>query len=262
MLEANKIYLMDCFEFLNQIDNEIIDLAIIDPPYYMNKAKWDKFKNLDEYKKFTFQWIDLLIPKLKLTASIYIFNNPFNNSFILQYLINKKLYFKNWITWYKKDGFCASTRRYVNNQETILFFTVSNNYTFNAEAIRIPYLSQERIKHAFKKGILKNGKRWFPNNKGKLCTDVWEFSSERHKSKINGKTPFLPHPTTKPLDLIKRIITASSNKDDLILDLFSGLGTTALACKLLNRHFTGCENDPNYYKLILRRLKNVSAKSN
>lgn len=260
--KIDSVYGIDCFEFLKKLDDEIIDLAIVDPPYNMKKTDWDVFRNVDEYLKFTFNWIDLLIPKLKPTASLYIFNTPFNNSYILRYLINKKLHFKNWITWYKKDGFSASKRRFVNNQETILLFTVSEDYTFNYNDIRIPYLSKARIKYASKKGILKNGKRWFPNEKGRLCPDVWEFSSERHKVKINGKTPKLPHPTSKPLDLIKRIVAASSNKGDLVLDLFSGMGTTALACKLEKRHFIGCENNYSYYQIILRRLENVFAKSN
>lgn len=241
---------MDCRDFLHRLPDNSLDLAIIDPPYNMDKADWDTFQSFEAYMAFTQEWIDLLLPKLKQTACIYLFNTPYNNAFILPYLVQKGLLFKNWITWYKKDGFSASSKRYVNNQESILFMTRSNTYTFNADDIRTPYLSSDRMKHAAQKGILKNGKRWFPNENGKLCTDVWEITSQRHKVKVNGKTQKLPHPTPKPNELIERMIMASSNPNDLVLDLFSGLGTTALACIQLNRQFIGCEINQTYHEHI------------
>ena len=97
------------------------------------------------------------------------------SAFILQYLVSKKMIFQNWITWDKRDGLGASKRKYSNGQETILFFTKSNEYIFNSEEIRIPYESKERIEHANKKGIIKNGKRWFPNPNGKLCSESMAF---------------------------------------------------------------------------------------
>jgi site-specific DNA-methyltransferase (adenine-specific) len=261
MLGINKIYLMDCFDFLNKIDDEITDLAVVDPPYNLKKADWDTFESHKDFLDFTYRWIDLLVPKLKRTGSLYIFNTPFNSAYILQHLIEKKLIFQNWITWDKRDGLSAAKRKYTNGQEAILFFTKSNKYTFNVDKIRVPYESTERIEHAKIKGIIKNGRRWFPNPKGKLCSDVWHFSSERHKNKINGKTPKLPHLTPKPLDMIERIIKASSNPEDLVLDCFIGIGTTAVAAKKLNRNFIGCDNNKKYV-LVARRRLNALAKLN
>lgn len=255
MLNTNKIYLMNCFDFFKKIDDKSINLAIIDPPYNLKKANWDTFKNEKNFFDFTFKWIDSLIPKLKKTGSLYIFNTPFNSAYILQYLINKNMIFQNWITWDKRDGLSNGKKKYSNGQETILFFTKSNNYTFNFDDIRLPYESIDRILHAKKKGILKNGKRWFPNPKGKLCGEVWHITSERHKNKINGKTPKLPHFTPKPLEMIERIIKASSNKNDLVLDCFIGTGTTALAAKKLSRNFIGCDSNKEYIKIANKRIK-------
>ena len=260
MLEINKIYQMDCFNFLKKIDDNSIDLAIIDPPYNLRKADWDTFSSQTEFLNFTFRWIDALLPKLKKTASLYIFNTPFNSAYILEHLIKRKMIFQNWITWDKRDGMSASRRKYNNGQETILFFTKSNNHVFNYDKIRLPYESSERILHAKKKGILKNGKRWFPNPNGKLCSEVWHFSSERHKNKINGKTPKLPHITPKPLDMIERMVKASSNKGDVVLDCFIGIGTTAIASKKLGRNFVGCDNNKNYVKLAKNKLKLYASK--
>jgi site-specific DNA-methyltransferase (adenine-specific) len=255
MMEINKIYNLDVFDFLDNIvkDNSI-DLAIIDPPYNLKKAEWDTFKNEEEFFNFTFDWIDKLISKLKDTGSIYIFNTPYNCAYILQYLVKKGLIFRNWITWDKRDGLGYSKKKYANGQETILFFTKSNNYIFNCDAIRTPYESEERIKHASKKGILKNGKRWYPNPNGRLCGEVWHFSSQRHKEKVNGKVVKLPHITPKPLDLIERIVKASSNEGDLILDCFMGIGTTAIVSKKLGRNYIGTELNEEYIKLADRRL--------
>jgi len=109
-----------------------------------------------------------------------------------------------------------------------------------------------------KRAVTKNGKKWYPNEKGKLCTDVWEFASERHNKKVNGKTQKLPHPTPKPEALIERIIRASSNENDIVMDLFSGSGTTAYVAQRLGRRFTGCENNEQYFELIQERLGKVT----
>ena len=256
MFKKNKIYCVDCFKFLDKVNDNSVDLAVIDPPYNLRKAEWDTFKSRKDFLDFTFRWIDSLIPKLKDSGSLYVFNTPFNSTYILQYLVEKGLIFQNWIVWDKRDGLASAKRKYVNGQETILFFTKSKNYVFNFEDIRQPYESESRIAHAKLKGIIKNGKRWFPNPHGKLCGEVWHFSSERHKNKINGKTQKMPHLTPKPLDMIERIVKASSKPGDLVLDCFMGIGTTALACKNLKRNFIGSDNNKSYVHTATSRLKN------
>jgi len=251
-----KIYNKDCFDFLIQdVEDQTIDLVIVDPPYNLKKADWDTFESTECFLNFTYRWIDSVLPKIKKTGSIYIFNTPFHCAFILNYLYSKGLKYRNWITWHKKDGLGGTKKKYVTEQESLLFFTMSDEYTFNADDIRIPYDHPERVKS----GVVKNGKIWYPNPNGKLCTDVWYFTSERHKNKVNGKTPKLEHITPKPLEMIERIIKASSNENDLVLDCFLGSGTTAVACKKLNRNFIGCEKDKKYYDLALKRLEDNKA---
>lgn len=250
-----QIKTMDCIDFLNGLDDNHIDLAVIDPPYNLGLAAWDCFKSHYTFMEFTYRWIDALIPKLKTTASLYVFNTPFNSAFILEHLHNRGLLFQNWITWDKRDGLSYAKTHYARGQEAILFFTRSKKHTFNANQIRIPYESTERIRHAKKLGILKNGKRWFPNPNGKLCGEVWHFSSQRHKSKINGKVVKLPHSTIKPTDMIERIVKASSRKNDLVLDCFVGSGTTPLVCKKLERNFIGCDNCDLFVTAARRRVR-------
>ena len=249
------LYCLDYKDFFARVLDNSVDLAIIDPPYNLKVAEWDTFKSQNAFFDFTYDWIDRLIPKLKSTASIYIFNTPFNSAYILRHLVSKGLLFQNWIVWDKRDGFNYAKRRYVAWQETILFFTVSKEHTLNADSIRIPYESTNRIEHARKKGILKNGKRWFPNENGKLCGDVWDFSSERHKTKVSGKTQKTMHVTPKPLDMIERMIQASSSEKDLVLDCFMGSGTTAIAALKHNRSFIGNDKDANFVNYTKERIK-------
>ena len=254
--KSSVIYQLDVLEFLNEkVQNNSIDLAVIDPPYNMNKAEWDNFKDQNHFLEFTYAWIEALLPKLKMDSSLYIFNTSFNSAYILQFLVQHKMIFKNWIIWNKQDGISAPKSKFVNNSETILFCT-NGKPVFNFNEIREPYKSTERIKHATKKGILKNGKRWFPNPNGRLCSEVWNFSSERHKNKIKGKVQKMPHLTPKPLDMIERIIKASSNENDLVLDCFVGSGTTAIASEKLNRRFIGCEKNGRYFQLCVDNVKN------
>lgn len=254
-MKVNEIEGLDVFKYLRKVEDESIDLAIIDPPYNLEIDEWDTFDSFNKFMDFTRRYLQIVYKKLKKTGSLYIFNTAFNSAHILCYLKNDlNMHYQNWIVWYKKDGFSSCKRKYVNNQETILFFTKDSKYNFNYDDIREPYASSERIDAAAKKGILKNGKRWFPNPNGKLCSDVWECSSVRLKNKVNGKTIKQNHPTPKPEDLIERIIKASSMEGDLILDLFSGSGTTAYVAKKLKRNFTGCESNLHYIKLIKERL--------
>ena len=254
-IRIDSLYTLDCMEFLDSLDDKSVELAVIDPPYNLNVDSWDKFPTLQSFLQFTYKWIDKLIPKLKDSASLYIFNTAFNSAYILQHLHEKKMIFQNWITWDKRDGIGAAKRRYTNGQEIILFFTKDNNHKFNYDEIRVPYESESRIAHASKKGILKNGKRWFPNPNGKLCGEIWHFSSERHNQKVNGRTRKMVHPTIKPYDMIERIIKASSDEGDIVLDCFVGTGTVPLACKNLKRHFVGCDNNQKNIEISQKRLE-------
>lgn len=254
-LVPNVVCEMDCFDFLSRTRDASVDLAVVDPPYNLRKAGWDSFSSEQAFFDFTFRWIDALIPKLKHTGSVYIFNTPYNSAFILSYLVKRGMIFQNWITWDKRDGMGGAKRRYSNGQETVLFFTKSDEHVFNFDDIRLPYESTARIEHAKGKGILKNGKRWFPNPQGRLCGEVWHITSERHKQKKNGKTPKLDHLTPKPLEMIERIVRASSNPGDLVLDCFVGSGTTALAAKKLGRNFLACDADKKYVALAQSNLQ-------
>lgn len=254
----NEIFNKDINSFLKEnVVDDSVALIIADPPYNLSIAPWDTFDSQKSYFLFMKSWLKLAYKKLKDDGSIYLFNNQYNSAKLLPILEKIGFNYIDWIVWYKKDGFNASRKKYVNNQETILFLSKSKNFVFNYDDIRIPYFSKNRIEHAKTKGILKNNKRWFPNEKGRLCTNVWEFSSYRHNNKENGRLTKTNHPTPKPQEMIKRMILASSNENDLVLDLFFGSGTASLLAKELKRNSLGCDSDKIFFDLASDQLINT-----
>lgn len=254
----NKVFNSDFSTLLKKIPINSIDLVCVDPPYNLKKADWDTFNSDEDFFNFTFGWIKQVAPKIKPGGGLYIFNTPRNSAHILAHLESVGFNFENWITWNKKDGFTSTKKRFLPEQETIVYVTKpGGEITFNADAVRVPYESTERIAAAKTKGILKNGKRWFPNEAGRLCPDVWQISSERHSSKENGKVKSALHPTVKPLTLMERIILASTNEGDVVLDIFAGSGSTLVAAKRNNRNFIGCDADPAFVRIVKNRLKDL-----
>lgn len=260
VLPLDHIVEADCLDYLASLPDESVDLACIDPPYNLGKGSWDTWADIEDFRRFTEHWLDSLLPKLRPGAGLFVFNTPQNCAHILVFLEKRGLAFQNWLTWDKRDGFAATTRRFVPAQETIVYLTTAGaRHTFNADAVRVPYESTDRIAAAATTGILKNGRRWFPNSAGRLCSDVWHITSQRHRTKVKGRVQSSPHPTPKPTELIERIILGASNPGDVVLDCFVGSGTTAIAARRQGRHFLACELDHDYFLLAQKRLAESEA---
>jgi site-specific DNA-methyltransferase (adenine-specific) len=88
MLDINNVYNYDVFDFIDKIDDNSVDLILVDPPYNMNKAKWDTFESEKEFLDFTKKWLEKSIPKLKKSGSYYVFNNPYNSAYILPMMVD------------------------------------------------------------------------------------------------------------------------------------------------------------------------------
>jgi site-specific DNA-methyltransferase (adenine-specific) len=252
----NKVHKSDYSRLLSKIPENSIDLVCVDPPYNLHKADWDTFETHEKFLNFTFAWISAVSPKIKPGGGFYVFNTPRNCAYILPFVESLGFTFQNWITWNKKDGFTSTKKKFLPEQESIIYLYKNGaDPTFNADPIRIPYESTSRIEAAKTKGILKNGKRWYPNKDGRLCPDVWHIPSDRHSNKEFGRLKSSDHPTVKPLPLLERIILASSKPGDVVLDIFCGSGTTLVASKLHGRNFIGCDSDTDFVNIAKRRLK-------
>jgi DNA modification methylase len=240
----------DAFEILQTLPERSFDLLFADPPYNLTKKFGkEEFKrsSSDEYAEWLDSWVRLCVPLLKRTASVYICGD-WRSTAAIQRVGSKYFKLQNRITWEREKGRGAK-RNWKNAAEDIWFFTVSDDFTFNLDAIK----QRRRVMAPYK----ENGKPkdWSESQDGNF--------RDTHPSNIwtDITVPFwsMPentdHPTQKPEKLLAKIILASTNPGDLILDPFAGSGTTAVVAKKLDRRFLTIESDEQYCLLTAKRLE-------
>jgi site-specific DNA-methyltransferase (adenine-specific) len=246
----NKMICGDAFEVLKDLPEKCFDLLFADPPYNLSKNfGTEQFKktSLDEYETWLDSWLSLCVPLLKLNASIYICGD-WRSSAAIQRVGMKHFKLQNRITWEREKGRGAKAN-WKNAAEDIWFFTMSDEFTFNLDAVKIrrkvlaPYTKDGEPKDWERRGD-GNFRDTHPSN---IWTDIsvpfWSMSENTD------------HPTQKPEKLLAKIILASTSPGDLILDPFAGSGTTAVTAKKIDRNFVAIESDENYCLLALKRLE-------
>ena len=237
----------DFLEDVESIANESIDLVIADPPYGLGKDygnNSDK-KSSKELITWTIKWIDLVIPKIKLTGGLYIFTTWKHSPEIFS-MIKQRMIMVNEIIWDRRvPSMGGSTRRFSSVHDTIGYFVMSKNYYFDLDAVRIPYDTE--TKKARSRSIFK-GAKWLEI--GYNPKDVWSVS-RLHKLHRERED----HPTQKPLKIIERMIKASSPPNGTVLDPFGGSGTTLEACYKTNRNCIIYELNSTYCNIIKNRVK-------
>jgi site-specific DNA-methyltransferase (adenine-specific) len=248
----NKIFNEDMIIGIKRIPDNSIDLIVADPPYSLGKDYGNDSDKLgrDEYLEWSKKWIDAVIPKLKEEGSFYIFLTWQHSPEIFSYM-KTKMTMVNEIIWDRKvPSMGGSTRKFSSVHDNIGMFVKSKaDYYFNIDAVRIPY--DEKTKKARTRSIFV-GKKWLEI--GYNPKDIWSIT------RIHAEDPERePHPTQKPIELIARIINASSPKDGVVLDPFMGTGTTAISCIKLDRSYIGFELNGEYCKNIEERIKKDSS---
>ena len=243
-----KIIWGDAIEALEAcIEDGSIDLIFADPPYSIGKnfnGRKDKWPSDEEYLKWCYRWIDLCIKKLKDNGSMYIMAATQSMPYIDIYL-RKKMNILSRIIWHYDSSGVQAKKYFGSLYEPILFAVKNkNNYTFNAEDIMV-----EAKTGAVRKLIDYRKPNPQPYNSKKVPGNVWYIPRVRYRMK-----EYENHPTQKPEALLERIIKASSNKGDTVLDPFSGSFTTCAVAKKLNRKCIGIEIEEEYIKIGLRRL--------
>lgn len=252
MLATNKIYKGDTFKLVEKLDNECVDLIICDGPYGVTQNKWDKISNIQEYNLNLLKRFKRV---LKPGGSLYLFGKPDCIDFI-DYRKILKLISK--IVWYQPSRLAQGRKRYTNNWDMIAHFSKGDSNTFNLDDIRVPQLVElAHRKRCEKVPSVKNGK-WGKtkfNSLGKNPGDVWgDIKQLTYKSKELVSRDVL-NTIQKPAKLIERLVLASSNKGDLVLDPFIGVGTTAVVCQKNNRKYIGFEINPEFVEFSNKRLK-------
>lgn len=256
-----KIFQSDSIAWLKTVETESIDLIFADPPYNIKKADWDKFESQEKYIEWSMQWIKEASRVLTKTGTLYICGF----SEILADLKHPSMkHFKScrWLIWYYKNK-ANLGKDWGRSHESILHLRKSKKPVFNVDDVRIPYgnhtLKYPSHPQAETSQYGNNGKRkdvWTPHPLGAKPKDVIEVPTT-----CNGMGESTPHPTQKPEELIRKFILASSNENDLILDPFSGSGTTLVVAEQLNRNWIGCEVDPEYNKWAIERIENIQRKT-
>jgi len=237
----NKIICGDCIELLKTTNEPFADLIFADPPFNIG-YKYDKYhdeKESDHYIKWTKEWMTVCKEVLKPHGSFYIAIGDDYAANIKLIAEEIGLFMRNWIIWHYTFG--QQTKNKFARSHTHIFYFVndSKNFTFNDYAIRVPSDRQ----------LIYNDSR--ANPAGKIPDDVWtEYSRVCGTFKERAGW----HPCQMPEDLLMRIIAASSNRGDCVLDPFCGSGTTAAAALQLGRDYVGIDISKSYVEKTKRRL--------
>jgi site-specific DNA-methyltransferase (adenine-specific) len=253
----NRTICQDMLSAIPFLPDKFVDLLFIDPPYNLNKEfNGRNFKKQQQagYFEFLDTFIKPLLRLLKSTASVYICSD-WNSCGAVQLFAEKNLKIQNRITWEREKGRGAKSN-WKNCSEDIWFCTVSDKYTFNVEAVKLkrrviaPYTVDNQPKD-WQRETQGDFRLTHPSN---LWTDLtvpfWSMPENTD------------HPTQKPEKLIAKIILASSNEGDIILDPFLGSGTTSVVAKKLGRSYVGIEIDETYCCLAEKRLESAELDRN
>ena len=249
--EENKLFIGDNIDILQELydkNGEFVDMIFADPPYFLsndgftcqngkmvkvNKGEWDKSKGAEENHKYNLAWLSACQKVLKRDGTIWISGTQhviFDIGFALQQLGFKIL---NMITWEKPNPAPNLSCRYFTHSTELLIWAGKS----------------EKSKHTFNYNLMRE------ENGGKQMKSVWSFTAPKNSEKTFGK-----HPTQKPVDLLNRIIKASTIEGDIVLDPFLGSGTTAVSCVLNNRKYIGIEKEKEYFELAKKRVEDVENK--
>ena len=241
-------------EWMKMLEPESVDLVFADPPYNIKKADWDDFESHHEYVQWSVRWIEQAARILKPTGTLYICGF----SEILADLKAPAMeFFKGcrWLVWHYKNKANLGSD-WGRSHESILHLRKSKQHDFNIDDVRIPY-GNHTLKYPShpqaETSQYGNGKRkgeiWEPHPNGAKPKDVIEIPTT-----CNGMNEKTPHPTQKPEELLRKIILASSNPGDIILDPFLGSGTTTVCAEQLGRKWLGCDMSAEYLEWAIKRM--------
>lgn len=256
MYNNNSLVILgNCLDNLKKIDNNSINLIFADPPYNIGKDfgnNKDKWNSTSEYINWCKLWIDECFRVLKDNGTFYFMTATQYMSYLDVY-VSEKYNVLSRIIWSYDSSGVQSKKMYGSLYEPILMCTKSKNskYTFNYENILV-----EAKTGSQRKLIDYRKKVPTPYNTQKVPGNVWNFSRVRFKME-----EYENHPTQKPESLLERIILASSNIGDIVLDPFSGTFTTSSVAVKLGRKAIGIELNNDYYKIGIRRT-GISKKYN
>jgi len=253
-----RLYQGNSIDWLASLDDASVDLVFADPPYNIKKADWDSFESQEQYIEWSIQWMSQASRVLKPTGSMYVCGF---SEILADLKRPASKYFKHcrWLIWHYKNK-ANLGNDWGRSHESIIHFRKSDSTKINVDDVRTPY-GAHTLKYpshpqaetsVYGKGSSKQRDNWTPHPKGAKPKDVIDIPTI-----CNGMGEKTPHPTQKPEELLRKLVLASSNEGDLVIDPFSGSGTTVVVAEQLNRRWMGCDLDAQYNRWAIERIENV-----
>ncbi len=239
-----RLYCDDSIRFLNSIETESVQLVFADPPYNIKKAEWDSFQSQKQYVEWSLKWIKEAQRILDKNGTLYIcgFSEILAD---IKWAASHLFKGCKWLIWYYRNK-ANLANDWGRSHESLLHFRKSKKHTFNVDEVRVPY-NDHTLRYPQHPQATSsqygNGKKyvWTPHPQGAKPKDVFEIPTLS-----NGSWEREKHPTQKPIELLKKCILASSNRNDLIVDPFGGSGTTFAVSEAFGRKWLGCEKQIEY----------------
>ena len=241
----NKIFLGDGLELFQEIPDHSVDVTFADPPFNLKK-KYNNYKDrLDfkEYLEWCKKWIREMVRVTKPSGSIFLHNIPKWLTYYTTFL-NEKADFKHWISW---DAPTAPMGKSLQPSHYGILYYAKEYKKNKYYEVRYPHKRCRKCGYLLKD---YGGKKESLHPFGPLVSDVWTDIHRIKHNKYRDK-----HPCQLPIHLLERIILMTSDEGDIILDPFSGTGTTAIAAKRLGRNYIGFDIDENYVKISSEKLE-------
>jgi site-specific DNA-methyltransferase (adenine-specific) len=253
-----EIWIGDAIAWLRSLEAESVDLVFADPPYNIKKAEWDTFESQEQYVKWSLEWIEEAARVLRPTGTLYICGF---SEILADLRLPASRSFKGcrWLVWHYKNKANLGSD-WGRSHESILHFRKGRQFTFNTDDVRIPY-GNHTLKYPehpqaetsqYGKGNDGSDRLWQPHPRGAKPRDVIEIPTT-----CNGMHEKTPHPTQKPEELLRKMVLASSNAGDLVIDPFLGSGTTAVVAEQLGRKWKGCDISLEYCQWAAHRIELV-----
>lgn len=261
--ETGSLFTGDSVEWLKGLNPETVDFVFADPPYNVKKASWDCFKSQEDYIEWTLSWTREVSRILKSSGSFMIcgYTEVLAD---MKRLILQDFQTCKWLIWFYKNKANLSNDWGRSHESILLFRKSKKNFVMNIDDVRVPY-GAHTLKYPhhpqaetsqYGGGEGKKRQTWTPNPLGAKPRDVIEIPTT-----CNGMHEKTPHPTQKPEELVRKLVLASTNAGDVVLDPFSGSGTTAVVAKQLGRKWIACDESEQYNEWAVNRLQSVVKKS-
>jgi site-specific DNA-methyltransferase (adenine-specific) len=236
------LYCGDCLKILPTLEPGSVDCVVTDPPYGMKKAEWD---GVVAYER----WFAAFGRVLRDGASVYVVGATMRYD---ELVVAAKRHFEhlNTVIWLFPNGMNRMRDNWQFCYDPIFFGRKSGEHQFDMDAVRLPYT--EATMKRCESPVIKGGKEWRPNPLGRTAENVIVVPCLNHGAGAGERTA---HPTQKPIDLLLRLITASTRPDDTIIDGFMGSGTTIAAAVRLGRRGIGIEKHPPYFQIAVKRIQ-------